>query len=422
MWPAVLDTRTLQFPEGEHTPRRVYRLIGAPSGSTLYWDQPSVVAAYRLGTVFGRREIAHRADAYIDSFLAHCRDDDGVFLWGNHQYYDVFEGKTVSFSGGHHELRPITPAWKLFASRDQAATERYLHTVIPRHLYDEGAGGFNRHDDRKRDHAFLESGGVLVESAAWLAAETGDRELAETACRIARYSFGRRGSETGLLRNEPDHGRWDSLVCTTEVGLWAGCLLRGAQYLGQRELREMAASAVDAFLKYAWDGEGYAGQVAVEDGNPVDPTEPGYWPRRYSDPWNTDQWPTHDYPMALGRTCIILYQLTGEERYLTAVRRLANSALRTCPSRTGRPAYAGNYGQVIWFLTETDRLLGGGDSYGAAARSVAAEAIHALHDGALFAGFPRGHRYEAVAGVGDLLVALLNLSTEETLDVYGLGF
>lgn len=48
MWMAVIDTRTGRYPDYDHTPARVYRLIGAPKGVSLYWDQPLVVAAHAL--------------------------------------------------------------------------------------------------------------------------------------------------------------------------------------------------------------------------------------------------------------------------------------------------------------------------------------------------------------------------------------
>jgi hypothetical protein len=422
-WPAVLDTRTGRFPEDDDPPRRVYRLIGAPRGSTLYWDQPSVVAAYVLESGFGRPTIARSADAYIDAFLSACRGDDGIFRWGNHAYYDLFDRRVVTFSGGHHELRPFTPAWELLAKRDPSAVEGYLRSVISRHVYDPATGAFNRHDVRSRGHAFLEAGGVLVETAAWLARRTGDAELAETACRIARYSYEHRGNATGLLQNEPDHGRWDSRVCTTEVGLWAGCLLRAADYLNRDELLDMARSAVDAYLRYGWvdEAERYAGQVAVVDGKHVAPADVGYWPRRYADPWNTDQWPIHDYPMALGRACIELYERTREERYKTAIQRLAEIAFRTRPAQTGGWSYAGNFGEVISFLNGAAHALGD-DSYRSRALQAADEAVEVLLDGRLFQGYPADHRYEAVDGVGFLLLSLLALSTERRLRYYGLGY
>ena len=61
------------------------------------------------------------------------------------------------------------------------------------------------------------TGVVLVESLAWLYITTKDRGLLDLALRIARYSFRHRGQATGLVINEPDFGRWDSKVCTTEV-------------------------------------------------------------------------------------------------------------------------------------------------------------------------------------------------------------
>ncbi len=91
-----------------------------------------------------------------------------MFLWGNHAYYDVFEHKTVPFNNGYHELRPITPAWDIFWERDAQETETYIRTMAKRHVYDPSKGGFNRHDDGRKGHAFLEAGGIMSESLAWL--------------------------------------------------------------------------------------------------------------------------------------------------------------------------------------------------------------------------------------------------------------
>ncbi len=113
-WPSVLDVRTGRYPDGEHVPRRVYRLIGAPRGSTLYWDQPMVASAYALSQATGDPEYARAADNYVEAFLSCCVAENGMFQWGNHIYYDVREQRVASFNGGHHELRPILPAWDVF--------------------------------------------------------------------------------------------------------------------------------------------------------------------------------------------------------------------------------------------------------------------------------------------------------------------
>ncbi|KPJ52796.1 MAG: hypothetical protein AMS16_05930 [Planctomycetes bacterium DG_58] len=423
MWPSVLDIRTGRYPEGDHVPKRVYRLIGAPRGSTLYWDQPSVVAAYALSAVTDMARCAEAADAYVRSFLKLCVAPTGMFRWGNHLYYDVFDRKSVAFHGGHHELRPITPAWDVFWRHDPERTANYIRLMRRQHTYDPVTGGFNRHNDGKRGHAFLEAGGVLSESLAWLYGRTGEEDLRDRALRTARYSYEHRSPSTGLVMNEPDMGRWDSRVATTEVGLWAQCLLRAGRYTSEEQFTRMACGAVRAYLEHGYDdGAGrYYGQVAVESGKPVIPEEVGYWPRKYADAWNTDQWPTHDYPMALAEACLSLHALTGEDVFLEAVRRCARIAVETSPGRTGRWAYAESYGRCIHFLVRAGLELGS-ESWVAAASALADEAADRLYEDGMFQGYPDSHVYESVDGVGYLLLGLMLLETRHEPDLQGFGF
>jgi len=423
MWVSAVDTRTGRPPGGEHIPKRVYRLIGAPRGSTLYWDQPLVVAALGLTALTGQQRHAQAAHRYTEAFLARCVAENGMFQWGNHQYYDVFDNRIVTFSGGHHELRPITPAWDLFWQHDPDRTSAYIRSMARRHVYDPISGGFNRHDDGKRGHAFLEAGGILTESLAWLYGRTGDSELRDLALRIARYSFRHRGSSTGLVVNEPDKGRWDSKVSTTEVGVWAQSLLRAGQYSSTGEFIEMAADATRAYVGHAYDNESslYFGQVAVDDGTPVVPSEPGYWPRLHADIWNTDQWPTHDYPMAAAEACVSLYAMTREQTFLDAIYRWAGIALDGSPLRTGRWTYAENYGRCIHFLMRAGRQLGD-EHLLSGASALADEAVDSLYENDMFQGYPGGHVYESVDGIGFLFLALMSLETGEEANLHGFGF
>lgn len=332
MWPSVVDAATGQCPADADPPGRVYRKIGAPRGSTLYWDQPTVVAAHAVAALTGHTRYAESADAYIRAFLNRCVGEDGMFRWGNHIYYDIF-GETVITFPGYHELRPLTPAWDLFGRLAPEATVRYLRTMTRRHVYDAGSGGFNRHDDGRRGHAFLEAGGVLVETLAWLYRDTGLADDLDLARRIAGYSFGHRNASTGLLPNEPDHGRWDSQVCTSEVGLGAACLLRASDLAGDPALVDMAREAVQAWLMHAWNSAAgrYVGQVAIATGKATTPERPGYWPGAWSDPWNTNQWPTHDYPIELAEACLDLYSRAGDEAFVEAVRRWGRIVVETRP-------------------------------------------------------------------------------------------
>lgn len=414
MWPSVLDTRTGCYPDGDHVPQRVYRLIGAPGGSTLYWDQPMVRAARALSELTGDPHYTRAVDRYVNAFLERCVAENGMFLWGNHLYYDVIECRIVSFSNGHHELRPISPAWDVFWRHAPEVTEKYIRTMARRHVYDPATGGFNRHDDGKKGHAFLEAGGILAESLAWLYGKTGDPDVLESALRIARYSYNHRDRSTGLVPNEPDQGRWDSRVCTSEIGLWARCLLRAEDCTRNGEFGTMARHALRAYLDYAHDDESgrYFGQVDIRDGSPVIPEQTGYWPGRYSDLWNTDQWPQHDYPAPTAEACMSLYRRTGETVFLDHLRRWVRLAVETSPGRTGTWAYAESYGRCIHLLSRAGLELGD-DRLLDQAQGLADEAVDCLWNEGLFAGYPGDHLYESVDGVGFLIRALMFLQTRE---------
>jgi mannose/cellobiose epimerase-like protein (N-acyl-D-glucosamine 2-epimerase family) len=423
MWIASIDTRTGRPPQTEHVPKRVYRLIGAPRGSTLYWDQPLIVTAFELSRITGNQKYAQAAEQYIKAFMEHCVDDDGMFLWGNHKYYDVYEDKIVRFSGGYHELRPITPAWELFWRYAPKRCEAYIRKMSASHVYDRNTGGFNRHDDEKRGHAFIEAGGILVESLAWLYKKTKDRELLDMALRIARYSYNHRGKATGLIINEPDKGRWDSKVCTAEVGVWSQSLIRAAKYSSNNEFVEMAQHALSAYLEYGYDESNvsYYGQLNVTDGKPVVPEQLGYWPRKYSNIWNQDQWPTHDYPMAVAEASLELYKLTSREIFLEGVKRCAQVIRRNSPARQQISAYAEQYGRCISFLAKAGRTLND-EKLLRLAHELADEATKRLFDNSMFGGFAGSHMYESVDGVGYLCLALISLETGEDIDSFGLDF
>jgi len=408
-WMAVIDTRTGAHPTFDHTPKRVYRRIGAPRGCSFYWDQPMIAAAHRFAEMTGDAPFRLAAERYVRTFLTTGIDEHGLFRWGNHRYYDAFEDRFVHFSGGYHEIRPAAPAWDILWQEDAQAVSRQIRVMAARHLHTPANGGFNRHDNGKREHAFLEAGAVLVESLAWLYRQTGERELLDQALRMARYSFKHRGETTGLLVNNPDSDRWDSRVCTTEVGLWARACLRAAEYSGQDEFVDMARASVSAYLRYGYDaGTGrYYGQLRVTDGKPVTPAAIGYWPREYANVWNPDQWPTHDYPLELAQACLTLYGKTGDAVFLRAVRRWAEiiHATRT-EDRPG--AYAGQYGRCIRFLVRAGSELEN-ERYMDCAVELADEAVGRLYHNGWFQGYAGSYLYEAVDGVGLLLLALMDL-------------
>ncbi len=450
MWMASLDTRTGEYPVDDarppDIPRRHYRAIDAPKGCSLYWDQPSLVAAHALARRTGEAGYAEAANAYVLSFLERCVANNGMFLWGNHYYWDAFAGQTLKFRGSEdphpvdpdteagevHETRPIPPAWDLFERVSPDATAAGIRAYATHSLFDAEAGGFNRHADGHRGCAFLEAGGILVESLAWLAARTGETELLDQADRIVDFSFRHQNAQTGLLENNPTVQRWDKFACTTEVGLWGGCLLRAADRSGGRQdWVDKAAAAVSAFLARGFDASTgrYWGRLRVADGTPVlgaGATEADnaqsltHQPGDYADVWRP-LFPAHDYPMPFAECCLSLFARTGEPEYRTACERWAAQVEASLPARNGRGGYAEHYGRCIHFLWRCSRTLGT-EPYETLARRVAAEAVDRLWDGDMLRGHPGEHRYDAVDGVGFLALALLALATGEDPDRMGTGW
>jgi hypothetical protein len=450
MWMASLTPQTGRYPEDDTRPpeigKRVYRNIDAPRGSSLYWDQPSIVAAHALTAATGEQRYAAAADAYVFAFLDRCVAPNGIFLWGNHYYYDVFQDVVLRFHGEEapvpvdpesetgelHEIRPIPPAWASFWRIDPAATERAIRAAVRGHLVDPETGEFNRHAAGETGCAFLEAGGILVETLAWLYAQTGDPALLDDAGAMVAYSLRHRGGETGLLENNPTWSRWDKVTSTTEVGFWAGALVRAAERVGPDRPEAgawiaAAETALRPWLRYGYDAEAqrYYGRLAVADGSPVlGPKVTPYQPGDYSDLWEP-LFPTHDYPMPFAEACLSLYRRTGDDLYREACDRWVRIVAQALPARQGRGGYAEHYGRCLHYLLGYADTF---DDYGARAlaRRVAEEALSVLYvgdaGGGMFRGHPGEDRYDAVDGVGFLLLALLRLATDEEPAMMGLGW
>lgn len=445
-WMASLGTYTARYPEDatrpEHIPQRAYldRYVDAPKGATLYWDMPAVVTAYALSKYTGDRFYANKADAYIRAFLERSVASNGIFLWGNHYYYDAFRDSTMKFGsmpvsvdmktekGDLHEIRPLLPAWEAFWKISPGATGMAIRSSAAAHMVDEQTGEFNRHADGKSQHAFIEAGGSLVQSLSWLYSKTSDKSLLQQADKIASYNFNQRNRSTGLLANDPSSDRWDNHTTTTEIGLWAGCLLEAAK-LADKEYGakwvEMADKTLSSWLRYGYDSkaEKYYGMLNIADGKPIF-REAGddypYKPGNYSDIWDP-LFPTHNYPMTLAESCLALYEITGKSLYKEACERWVRQIAQSLPARNGRGAYAEHYGRAIYFLLRMAGTLKSSD-YLNLANKIAKEAVDVLFAHDMFRSHPGEYRYDAVDGVGILSLALLWLETGEKPEMMGLYF
>ena len=433
MWLATFDPVTGGLPEKPLPDElRWYRKITSPNGSNLYWDQPTIVAAYALSKATGEDRYARLADRYIDEFLSRCvAAESGLFLWGNHVYYDVILDEPVRFSGGYHECRPHTPAWETFWRHDAQATERAIRAMAKAHIKDRETGRFCRHANPRvaagdfepgeveNAKPFLEAGVTLIDSMCWLAWKTDDLEgdLVRDALAVARYSYRQRDERTGLLRNQPVDKRWDYYASTTEVGLWAGSLLRAAKMTGNDEFQQIAADAIRPWLRFGFDesSQKYFGRLSVESGLPQPPeTERGWKPPMYAEVFDIHERPTHNYPMPMAEACLSLYEQTQDPVFLQAVERWVAHIGQSLSANDGIGAYAEDYGRVIHFLKRSAQSLNR-EQYAVFAEKVANEAVDRLFidESGAFRSHPGEDRCDAVDGLGFLLLSLILLETHE---------
>jgi hypothetical protein len=439
LWLAGIDPVRGGLPERrDPLGQRWYRDIHSPAGSNLYWDQPLIVTAYALSNITGLPHYAQAADAYVRVFLERCvAEPTGLFLWGNHIYYDVQTDEIVRFSGGYHELRPHPVAWSIFYRLAPDKTRRAILSMYEQHVKDKDLGLFCRHADpfassppepNADSKPFLEAGAVLIESLAFLGHREPERlpEIRPWALQIAEYSYAHRDPATGLVRNQPVSRRWDYFASSTEIGLWAGSLLRAARLLDEPRLATLADSALSDWLRYGWDDDValYYGQLEISTGQPLDPGDhPRHQPRRHSLVWQTDMAPTHDYPMPAAEACLSLLRSTGKESYRTAVHRWVRHVQRSLPPGDGRGGCAEEYGRVIHFLARAATELED-PSLAELAHRVAEDAADKLFlpSAGMFRSHPGEERTDAIDGPGVLLLALLYLHTGREPDLAGFAF
>lgn len=426
MWMSSIDLRTGRYPQPDTRPpgieKRCYRWIDSPMGSNLYWDQPLLVASSALSEVTGNPRYREAGRACVRDFLDRCVARSGLFLWGNHYFYEASHGKVVAFKGTEtpvpidpattqgelHETRPLPVAWDLFQDIDPIVTERAIREQEKRHLVDTESCEFNRHADRTRGHAFLESGGILATTICWLGALLDDRSLVERAYSIAKFSYEHRDPATGLIPISPTKDRWDMYTCTSEAGMWVGCLQMCGQWCADERFNAMADEVLESWLSHAWDdqNEAYFGKLLVSNGKPVlGEKETPYQPDRYCDLWEP-LFPTHDHPFPCAEACVRAWERTGRESFRLGVERWIRMVEKGLPARGGRGAYAEHYGRCIHFL---DRAATAFDrpQWRDLADRVEAEAIERLHNGERFRTHPGEERCDAVDGLGVLLLALL---------------
>ena len=436
VWMSSLDPMTGQYPENDQRPdsipQRVYldRSVSAPKGATAYWDIPNFAAAFELSRLSGDSSYREAAKQYLNFYLENCKAENGIILWGNHYYYDAFQDQCVKFkssetpqpvdfnteTGDLYEARPFAPVWDILWDIDPILTEKHLRQTIKGHIVDIETGEFNRHADGERGYAFIEYGGLLCYSLAWLYEKTWDTSLLDLADRIINYTYEHRNETTGLLENSPTQDRWDKYTATTEVGLWAGYVLKASKKVPEklgRQWQTLASRSLARWLIYGWDETAglYYGGLNINDGLPYEPQpDYPYQPDKHSDIFNP-LFPTHNYPMQLAEATVDMYLITKNAFYETHAKNWLRHIQKQVKERNPLDLlYAENYARIIHFLKSYQAVFKDSESK-QLMQELASEALANLYleEAGMFRSHTGESRYDAVDGVGLLVLVLLEI-------------
>ena len=185
-------------------------------GSQIYWDQPSLLAAYEVGKRSGCKCYDDSATAYIRSYLHQTTGHRGKeFPLGNEVYLNALNEKITTIQATAIQLTGRlhhTPAWELFYAVDKVATRKTLVSFVDK----------NAHDLAGKSSA--------LSSLCWIAQQDGEDKDEWTA---------KARKLVGSVKAEPSS---DNVVAFSR---WCRTLARCAKQTEDGEIDKAAQQALD---------------------------------------------------------------------------------------------------------------------------------------------------------------------------------
>jgi hypothetical protein len=432
---SILDVRTGDCPPDPAALDEAWRVERRgrrnPAGANLYTDQPLLRALYTLSRTTGDDRYAAAADASAADTMSRLVDDQGLFWWGWHRHYDVFRDVMTGHNGEPHEIHIQAALWPELWRVNPAAVTREIEAVWQWHVIDKATGECNRHADGQPGCDFAMSGGEILAAFAFMHQRTHDSAWLDRTRLVADYYWKARHPTTGLPPNRPNAGaeRFDGGHFDTSITafLCRGLLL-ASQWTGEPVFRQQAVAYLKAYGKYGYDSEArrFWGSLKL-DGTPVPgPRTVGdyaqFEPRGHIDLWQPYA-AGYEHAIATALIYACAAETTGDQELLATAKRWADMIRAEFPPRRAADpswygeyarewaphgTYAAYYGQTISLLLHLHRATGD-QQYLDSAREVARESVAKLYYEGLFRGHPCKPYYEAIDGVGYLLLALVQL-------------
>ncbi len=429
MWLSTIDLRTNNLPDPllPSSPRWRGILLSAP-GANLYWDQPTILAAFELSKRSGCKCYSDAASAYITSFLTACSTSNQTSCIDARFYYDVRVEQTVNNTDTLASCIPYTPAWETIWAVDKKIARQQIQAFIQART---AKFSINKSVQRKKNattgapNLTIETEAALIASLCWLAQHDTHQQnlLIQQALSLAQLRIARRNRTTGLVPtgcNLPDQAQHTTL---NTLGAWTNVLFWAASTTGETEFQKIAEQALHAWLTVGFDSQqqSYHQQLECKTGNPVKEFLPGTHPEdrpasnlRQISIFTQASRPAHQSPLRMAEACLSLHESTGDPISKQAIERWFTIINQQLPKDEMQCGYADDYGRAIHFLVRGGEVLKN-PKYLTLARAIANEAMEKLYVPKM--GMFRSHlgenRCDSADGPGLLLLALMYMEGDD---------
>jgi len=426
MWLSTIDLRTNGLPDPlmPSSPRWQGILLSAP-GANLYWDQPTILAAFELSKRTGCKCYSDAASAYITTFLTACSTSKQTTCIDPRFYYDVKFDQAVDKIDTLASCIPYTPAWETTWAADKKLARQQIQAFIRSRTAEVSSNDsvpqLNSETTRAPNQT-IESEAALIATLCWLAQQDTRKQtpLIQQALSLAQLRIARRDRTTGLVPTEcnpPNNTSSDAL------GAWANVLFWAADTTGETEFQTIAEQALHAWLSVGFDRQQqhYYRQLDCKSGNPVGERITGDRPegllastRHNNNIFAHPRRPAYQSPLRMAEACLSLHEATGNQLSKQATERWVQIIKQQLPTDKTQGGYADDYGRAIHFLVRASEVLNN-PKYRILARDIANEAMEKLYVPKM--GMFRSHlgenRCDSADGPGLLLLALMYMEGDD---------
>lgn len=433
MWLSTIDLRSngLPTPLMPRSPRWNGICISAP-GANLYWDQPTILAAYELSKRTGCKCYSDAASAYISSFFAACTTSKTASCMDPRFYYDVKLERPIDNTGKLYICIPFTPAWETSWTVDKKLARHQVEAFIHSRLADASSNRAvhnSQSDATDAPDVDIESEAALIASLCWLAHQDThqSKTLIKQALSLAKRRLGYRDHKTGLVPTKRSLHTGGKDISSIGIGAWANVLFRAAEVTGEMEFQTIAKQTLRAWLTVGYDTQQqvYYHQLECESGRPVEKViqenhskNPSTSRHQRTNIFDHVHRPAYQSPLRMAEACLSLHEATGDPFSKQAAERWINMIKQQLTTDDSRVSYADDYGRIIHFLVRAAEVLKTPE-HRLLARDIAKKAMEKLYvpKMGMFRSHLEENRCDSADGPGLLLLALMYLEgSDPTLE------